>query len=227
MGKVKDLSGQKFGRLTTIKSTIIEKGNMLWHCQCDCGGEITVRSNSLLTGKVQSCGCMRTESAQNAGRGRTKDLTGKQFGDLTIIKDSGKRDSSCIIFWECRCSCGATKLVRSNDLKSGNIKSCGCKRPMEQSKSGKKHAENILNAMVEDTNLAILNSKLGKANTSGVKGVHWLKTTQKWEAILTFQGVRHKLGQYDNIQDAAKARALAEEKYFDPILRKYGKKTTE
>ncbi len=227
MGKVKDLTNQKFGRLTAIKPTVIDKGNMLWLCHCDCGGEITVRSNSLITGKVKSCGCLRTESAQKAGKGKKEDLTGQQFNDLTVLKDSGQRDKYKAIVWDCQCSCGNMTPVRGNDLKSGNIKSCGCKRSEEQSKSGKKHIDALFETMVENTNLAILNTKLGKANKSGIKGVHWNKAVQKWEAILTFQGQRHKLGQYDKIQDAAKARALAEEKYFDPILKKYGRETTE
>lgn len=227
MGTVKDLSGQKFGRLTAIAPTIIEKGNMLWRCSCDCGKEVSVRSSSLLTGKVKSCGCLRTESAKRAGKSRTKDLTGRQFGELTVIKDTDRRDTSKTIIWECRCSCGETAFVRGNDLQSGNIKSCGCKRPVAQSKAGKKHVQAILANMVENTNLAVLNSRPGKANKSGIRGVFFNKSTQKWQATLTFKGVAYRLGEFDKLEDAAKARALAEEKYFDPILEKYGKETTD
>ncbi|MGI6537795.1 MAG: hypothetical protein ACOX22_05580 [Caldicoprobacterales bacterium] len=36
-----------------------------------------------------------------------------------------------------------------------------------------------------------------------------------------FQGKVHYLGGYDNIEDAAKARREAEEKYHIPIIEKY------
>lgn len=199
---------------------------MLWRCSCDCGKEVSVRSSSLLCGKVKSCGCLRIESARNAGKSRTRDLSGNQFGELTVVKDSGKRDSVQTIIWECKCSCGKTTFVRGNDLQSGNIKSCGCKRPAALSESGKKHVHAILESMVESTNLAVLSSRPGKANKSGIRGVSYNKASHRWQAILTFKGVTYKLGQYDKIEDAAKARALAEEKYFDPILGKYGKETT-
>ena len=36
MGKIKDISGQKFGRLTAIEFRGTDKGNALWLCKCDC-----------------------------------------------------------------------------------------------------------------------------------------------------------------------------------------------
>ncbi len=225
MTRGQDITNQRFGRLTTIKPLTPYKGHMLWLCKCDCGNETQVQRYRLLQGLVMSCGCMWKDNARKAGRSRIIDLTGQQFGELTVIKESNKEGKN--LLWECQCSCGNTSFVRGMDLRHSRIKSCGCKRSEIQSEQGKKHADNILSEMVEGTNLAILNTKLGKANKSGIKGVHWNKAVQKWEAILTFQGQRHKLGQYENIQDAAKARSLAEEKYFDPILKKYGKETTE
>ena len=53
------------------------------------------------------------------------DLRGKQFGYLTVIKQSG-RDSRGRIVWECKCRCGNTSFVRGTSLKEGNTKSCGC-----------------------------------------------------------------------------------------------------
>lgn len=34
------------------------------------------------------------------------DLTGQQFGELTVIEDSGKRANDGSILWRCKCSCG-------------------------------------------------------------------------------------------------------------------------
>ena len=49
------------------------------------------------------------------------------FGKLTVIKEAG-RNRSREVLWECLCSCGNTSLIRTQNLKSGNSKSCGCSR---------------------------------------------------------------------------------------------------
>lgn len=55
-------------------------------------------------------------------------LLGQQFGRLTIIRAwriKGGPARSCI-WCECRCSCGNTKEVRLQCLRSGNTQSCRC-----------------------------------------------------------------------------------------------------
>ena len=47
------------------------------------------------------------------------DLTGQRYGRLTVICFGSTR-------WKCLCDCGETTWVRSNSLRSGNTKSCGC-----------------------------------------------------------------------------------------------------
>lgn len=54
-----------------------------------------------------------------------KDLTGQRFGRLTVICDSGKRKRSFVV-WRCVCDCGNIAEVKTDSLKSGNTKSCGC-----------------------------------------------------------------------------------------------------
>ena len=51
-------------------------------------------------------------------------MTGQQFGRLRVIGEgyvSGKRR-----YVLCECSCGTTKLIRSDGLLSGVVLSCGC-----------------------------------------------------------------------------------------------------
>jgi hypothetical protein len=49
------------------------------------------------------------------------------------------------------------------------------------------------------------NLKLNSRNTSGHRGVSWNKSLRKWEAYLRFDGRRHRLGQYDDVKEAAEA----------------------
>lgn len=52
------------------------------------------------------------------------DLTGKQFGNLTVLSRVERRGKPPI--WKCRCVCGVIKNVRGQSLRIGRTKSCGC-----------------------------------------------------------------------------------------------------
>lgn len=56
MKKVRDLTGQKFGRLTAV----LHNGNK-WLCKCDCGNETLAKTGNLNNGHTQSCGCLQRE----------------------------------------------------------------------------------------------------------------------------------------------------------------------
>jgi hypothetical protein len=62
VGKIIDLTGQKFGRLMAIKVNGINKYNRtIWECQCECGNIVNVLSNNLIRGATKSCGCLKKE----------------------------------------------------------------------------------------------------------------------------------------------------------------------
>lgn len=58
---------------------------------------------------------------------RLIDLTGQQFGYLTVIKNIPLDGRVTYSKWLCRCICGNEKEVRGNRLKNGETRSCGCK----------------------------------------------------------------------------------------------------
>lgn len=61
-GKIKDLTGQKFGRLTVISKTESRVDrHVVWACLCECGNSHLVPSNALTSGRTQSCGCLLEE----------------------------------------------------------------------------------------------------------------------------------------------------------------------
>lgn len=62
MKKVKkDLTGQRFGRLTVIGVDDRNTKKTYFYCQCDCGNVKSVRADSLMCGAIRSCGCMKKE----------------------------------------------------------------------------------------------------------------------------------------------------------------------
>lgn len=58
-----DLSNQPFGRLTALYPTgkRDHKGSVIWHCSCECGGEIDVPQDRLTGHNTKSCGCLKEE----------------------------------------------------------------------------------------------------------------------------------------------------------------------
>lgn len=59
-------------------------------------------------------------------------MIGKKYGKLTVLRYSHKKSS--VNYFECRCDCGNTTVVRSAFLKSGLVKSCGCPVEPEEEK---------------------------------------------------------------------------------------------
>lgn len=57
--------------------------------------------------------------------GKIVDLTGNQYGRLTVVSFA-RQDKSGGSMWLCKCECGTKKVIRSNALRSGRSKSCGC-----------------------------------------------------------------------------------------------------
>lgn len=67
MAKIKDISGQKFGRLTAIEFIRLnEHRDAEWLFQCDCGNECIVVAYRVNKGHTQSCGCLKREKASLA-----------------------------------------------------------------------------------------------------------------------------------------------------------------
>lgn len=59
---------------------------------------------------------------------RFKDLTGQQFGRLTVkcVARKVKSGERYRYYWTCECQCGNTIEVRTDCLTQGLVRSCGC-----------------------------------------------------------------------------------------------------
>ena len=128
----KDLTGQKFGRLTAIKPienhTNSNGKSMMtkWLCRCDCGNECNVQSGNLLSGHTLSCGCYNKEQASKRS---LINLVGQRFGRLTVlerVENEITSSGNSVVMWRCLCDCGEEIIIRSSALLHGYTKSCGC-----------------------------------------------------------------------------------------------------
>jgi len=69
MSSFKDITGNTYGRLTTVNHVGSNKnGEAMWVCRCICGVEIITTSRSLNAGYKKSCGCLYKETRARIGK---------------------------------------------------------------------------------------------------------------------------------------------------------------
>ncbi|HEX9138972.1 MAG TPA: hypothetical protein VF848_04235 [Steroidobacteraceae bacterium] len=56
-------------------------------------------------------------------KGKRTDLTGRVFGNLTVLSGS-YRDNFGHMWWQCRCNCGTEVFKPARNLLSGKVRSC-------------------------------------------------------------------------------------------------------
>lgn len=176
----------------------------LYECTCLlCGKKRLVTKQNLIRGQVKNCGNHRAYN----------DISGQTFGKLHVKyvtdKKSSTKDRSKI--WHCKCECGNECDVPYSDLVNGNTKSCGCI-----------HSEKMKELYVEGTAPCKLDgNKIRSTNTSGVTGVWFDKSRNKWCAEIMFRKKKYSLGRFDEKEEAISARKVAEEKIFGSFLQWY------
>lgn len=134
MGRFKDLTGMRFGKLIAIETAGKDLyQRFYWLCKCDCGALCKVKSNNLSTGNSTSCGCSNRE----LGRG-VKNLAGNVYGELTVIERDMSRASDGKVFWLCECSCGEIVSVWMAHLQNKHNVKCSVRGNHSNSNSAKR-----------------------------------------------------------------------------------------
>lgn len=106
-----------------------------------------------------------------------ENLIGQKFGRLTVIRratpEEWPRGAGRHAKWYCQCDCGKCVLVQSSELKSGNIKSCGC--------FAKERAAELAYELGKNNIIDLTGQKFDKltvikrdTNKANLKKVYWL-----------------------------------------------------
>lgn len=225
-----DITGQTFGRWTVLEFGHWEedkKGNnhAFWLCQCSCDKKTIreVNGSSLRRGKSKSCGCYSAEcsSERNSKDNKYELHYGYYVGytnnnekfyidleDYDLVKDycwykskdgylyTHANDNKHILMH--RLIMG---VLDNPELIVDHIKH----NTLDNRKKSLRVVTKAQNCR---------NSKLHSNNTSGVTGVSYRKDTNKWTVRIVVDGKKINLGCYENLEDAKKARLIAEDKYF-------------
>lgn len=88
--RIKDITEQKFNRLTVMKkaeSYILPSGGKVgqWLCRCDCGNMVIVKTSHLFSGHTKSCGCYAKEVQIANGKKEKHGLTYSENGKVARI----------------------------------------------------------------------------------------------------------------------------------------------
>ena len=122
--KNKDLTGQKFGKLTVLFRVQSDaNGNSQWLCQCECGNFLVTRGTSLRSLHTKSCGCSSAEFV--ADKLTIQFKPGDKIGYWTVMYKASEYIGKGS-YWHCRCRCGKEKDVDGQSLREGRSLSCGC-----------------------------------------------------------------------------------------------------
>lgn len=112
MAKFKDITGQRFGKLTAVKLYPERKlGKAQWICKCDCEKTIVALGVYLRNGKTKTCGCSggnykhggrwtKEYESWNAARARCSDPAHKDYknyGGRGIIMCEAWKDFSVFL----------------------------------------------------------------------------------------------------------------------------------
>lgn len=120
----KDLTGQKFNKLTAIERLANYKGNdkTYYKCICECGNERIVYGNYLTSGKIKMC----EECVKKQGSSKRIDYVNQKFGKLTVLEMLYNYNNTNSTYARCICDCGNETIANMSNIKNGHTKSCGC-----------------------------------------------------------------------------------------------------
>lgn len=181
MSTLKNMIGERFGKLLVIKKVPSTNGNTRWECLCDCGKHKEFQAGMLRTGRARSCGCLRSNV------NKSLDITGRAFGRLTAVS---RYDGEGATQWNCLCDCGKSVVVKLSNLQSGNTRSCGCFRHELHTLPGRDKA---INDVIYEY-------------TSSARKRNLIYALTREDAVKLFDGTCHYCGSPPSRIKAAKSR---------------------
>lgn len=210
-------------------------------CQCDCKeynpNTIIVRLDSLKSGHTTSCGCMKLKHTLDLCEAKRQPMKNSEFLELNL------KDENHSLFGRCRANNSENYFYFSmcdydvimdycwyeNVTKPSNyhrlVTMVNNKPITMHGLLGMNNPDHINRNPLDnrrenlDNNaskgIQSQNRGLQTNNTSGCKGVHWVKKDKRWIAQIKKDRKVVYLGQYKSKTDAIIARLNAEKIYFD------------
>lgn len=234
MSRAKDLTLQRFGRLVALHRDMSVTGRYTkWWCLCDCQLDIpeterkliSVYTTNLTRGITKSCGCLQKEiTSLIMSKPNRYYLSGEYGIGYTSTPDSYGRYEFYFDLEDYDKIKDYTWSFSHDYLRDTKDRSVAMHQIILPTEDGfvpdhihgaqTRNDNRKSNLRIATQSQNLMNTRLHTNNTSGVKGVYWRNDINKWSAGIWVNKKHISLGCYDNLEDAIKARQLAEEKYF-------------
>lgn len=225
MPKLIDLTGKKYGYLTVIRREGRNSSGTTWLCECKCGKQKVINGKYLKNGKIKSCGCLTNQLYAETIKERKLLKTSTNNFVLLDNYYIGYTSNGDIFYFDKEDYEKISKIswcVNSNGYLCGRCdgKDVLFHKFILESKEIIDHINhNKLDNRKENLRIVSksqngMNSRIYKNNTSGHKGISYIKDYNKWMAYIMINGKLINLGYYDNKNDAIKNRESAEIQYF-------------
>ena len=236
----KEMIGQKFGRLTVVKSApnTFSKGkySKYWVCKCECGNETIVNEYSLKHGRVKSCKCLQRENASKSRR-KYNNYIFKE-NEVFIYDNQGKNtvidleDFEKIkgFYWKQDLNgywiAFNSKREKSEYIKIHSLIMLGenywnnycsaivCDHKNGDTSDNRKNNLRVVTRVENNLNLGLRND-----NTSGYAGVHNRKNDNKWESYISFNKRKFTFGAFIDKKEAILNRMIAQHILFGEYSR--------
>ena len=238
MKERKDLSNERFGKLTVIERApdkIDKQGRRYkyWRCKCSCNRDnnFLAYESNLLLNKTTQCNFCRYENVSKANKKENAyDLSG-EYGVGTTFNTNKQ-------FYFDLDDYDKVKKYCWRETPNGYIASTTpdgvvylhrliLELPIALEKDelmgdhikGKRYdnRKSQLRKCLPENNA--LNRSVRKDNASGVGGVTWEKDRKKWKATLSYRGKVVLCKRFERLEEAVSVRKEAEKKYFGEYSR--------
>jgi len=225
---LKDLTGQMFGLLKVIKRAEDRNGRPYWICECQCEKRTIkeVRASHLTSERIKSCGCLYKERKRNSVPPNIfefKDNYKVGFTDTNQefyydIIDSEVIESHS---WYFDKDGYVVTRIYGKGIKLHKLLMNTSSKVDHRNRHKYDNRRKNLRVATNSQNGMNINKR--KDNTSGITGVGWREKENCWRARITVEGKQIYLGNFDDFENAVKARHNAELIYFGEFSPLYNK----
>lgn len=202
--------GETFHLLTVVNGPVSDRHGRAWICKCDCGVDRLVTESKLKSGHTKSCGCLQRK--QLVAR-QTKH--GRYYEDEFRAWSNMKKRCSDPRFarWYGGVSVCDRWLASYDDFLSDVGRRPSPKHSLDRIDPKGNYEPGNTRWVLH--NVQTRNTRNHCTNKTGVRGVSWSASKNKWRAAIYVDNKQKHVGYFHTLEDAAAARKQAEERYWN------------
>ena len=218
--KYKDKTKEKYGKLTPLYRTENLNNHVRWVCKCDCGNYTIIYGSSLCETGTKSCGCSVHQLSANKKYNKY-DLS-REYGigyfynsNNVFLFDKEDYEKIKDYCWYENDKGYATSFYKTHEspiLLHRLVMNISKDEIIDhKNRNRTDNRKNNLRIVTQHQNS--FNKNKCSSNKTGITGVWWDKTKQRWVACIKYLG-KNIRKYFQNYDDAVRARLKAEIKYF-------------